>query len=122
MHASHHIDQSGNSNCRACVFVHIRISAMLASAMLALCVWTYTASLLYAFMHQLPHRRILVVVAQWRYWNGEYLCQPCAEQHSQIEDSAGTGHGGPGLNAETLEKSAKAMQPKSVPPLSRVAM
>jgi len=91
--------------------LYIRISAMLASAMLALCVWTYTASLLYAFMHQLPHRQILVVVAQWRYWNGEYLCQPCAEQHSQIEDSAGT-----------LEKSAKAMQPKSVPPLSRVAM
>ena len=61
MHASHHIDQSGNIHCRACVFVHMHISAMLASAMLAICVWTYTASLLYAFMHQLPHRR-------WRPW------------------------------------------------------
>ena len=51
-----------------------------------------------------PPMASLVSVAQWRY------CQPFAERHSQIEDSAGTGHGRPGLNAETLKKSAKAMQ------------
>ena len=44
------------------------------------------------------------------YWNGEYFCQLFAERHLHIEDSDGTGHGRPGLKAETLKKSAKAMQ------------
>ena len=70
---------------RVRLFVRMRLSAMLAIALL--CVWTYTARLLY----DLASLVSLVCVAQWRYVGPGKFVQPRAERHPQIVDSAGTG-------------------------------